>query len=167
VSDRLPAQGFAWIELLAVIAVTLVLAALAASAYRTHEVRLQVTRAIADATRYEQAVEHAFRHTGQVPAGLPDLLVPRDDTAAPGDLESVGVIDGRLDLYFGRGADRAIAGGRLSLTPHETASQTVVWICGNRLPAPGLRPLGFAGGGRQATQVLTTIEPRYLPSSCR
>ncbi|HUQ51883.1 MAG TPA: pilin, partial [Gammaproteobacteria bacterium] len=82
-------------------------------------------------------------------------------------VESVEVINGRLDLRFGYRADHAISGRTLSLTPFETATHEVVWVCGNARPGAGLEPLGFSLGGQQAVQADTLIEPRYLPSTCR
>jgi hypothetical protein len=82
-------------------------------------------------------------------------------------VESVEIVDGRIDILFGSRADGAIAGRRISLTPYETADMEIVWICGNQAPGPGLAPLGFASGGRQAAQLPTTIEARYLRPECR
>jgi len=80
---------------------------------------------------------------------------------------SVTIVDGRIDVLYGSLADPALAGRQISLTPYETVDRHVVWTCGNRVPGPGLEPLGFAGGGRTAVQLPTTIEPRYLSRSCR
>jgi type II secretory pathway pseudopilin PulG len=162
--DRL-VGGFTWIELLGVLAVTAVLGAVGTSAYRTYGVRAQIADAVLASAGYQRSVERAFRSTGLVPETAAALPL----AAANGSefVDVVDVIDGRVDLQFGRFADAAIAGRRLSLTPFETASQNIVWICGNRVPGPGLKPLGFAGGGHQSVQVVTTIEPRYLPSPCR
>ena len=82
-------------------------------------------------------------------------------------VESLQIVDGRIDLRFGVEASPAIAGRTLSLTPFETAAQEIVWVCGNRVPGPGLQPLGFANGSRRSIQVLSNIQPRYLPSNCR
>ena len=82
-------------------------------------------------------------------------------------IESIDVANGRVGVRFAAGADAALAGRTLFLTPFETASREVVWVCGNRLPGPGLNTLGFAFGGRRPVQLVTAIEPRYLPSTCR
>jgi hypothetical protein len=82
-------------------------------------------------------------------------------------LDALEVHDGRLDLRFGKSADDAITGKVLSLTPFETVDGKVVWICGNEVPGVGLQPLGFADGGPRAEQLATSIEDRYLPSTCR
>jgi pilin len=89
------------------------------------------------------------------------------DLADGAYVDNVEVVDGRIDLRFGRAADSAIAGQVLSLTPFETADLEVVWVCGSAVPDVGLHPLGFSGGFRQAVQAPTSIERRYLPPECR
>jgi ribosome modulation factor len=94
-------------------------------------------------------------------------LASGHDEAWGNYVDHVEVVRGRVDIRFGRNADDAIAGRTLSLTPFETADQRIVWLCGNKLPGPGLQPLGFAGGAAEPVQMLTLIEVRFLPPSCR
>jgi Tfp pilus assembly protein PilE len=155
-------RGFSVIELGAVIAVTVVLAALAYSAQRTHAVRVQVADGVAAARQAQNRVVEAFRRQGEAPASIADLSAPLG-----AHVESVTVENGRIDILYGAGADAAISGRRLSLTPYETAALEVVWVCGNTIPGAGLLPLGFAGGSRQAVQIPTTIDTRWLPRTCR
>jgi hypothetical protein len=98
-----------------------------------------------------------------------DLLgaLPTGEPAGGAYVDNIEIVDGRIDLRFGRAADAAIAGQVLSLTPFETADLEVVWVCGSAVPGVGLQPLGFSGGSRQAVQAPTSIEPRYLPPACR
>jgi type IV pilus assembly protein PilA len=161
-------SAFTLAELGAVLAATGIVAALAYSTYRTHTVRSEVSEGIALASDLIPAVTEFFRRNGDVPATL-EAPLPQPGTRPAGSpfVESVTVVDGRIDVLYGGQADRAIAGRRISLTPYETVDRHVVWICGNEIPGPGLEPLGFADGGRQAVQIPTTIEARYLSRSCR
>ena len=138
--------------------------ALVLSVYRTYRVRAEVAEGIAFAAELIPPVTEHFRRYGEVPAE-----VPSPAATVPGKtvVEAVEVVDGRIDVIYGGRASPAIAGRRLSLTPYETADAHVVWICGNRAPGPGLMPLGFAGGGRQAVPIATAIEARYLTRDCR
>ncbi len=156
------------VELLSVLGVTIVMGALAVSAYRTYAVRSQIAASVMGAAAIQQRVARAFKRDGAPPPDLNAAGLAADLAEAAAEfVESVQIVNGRIELHFGRSADAAIMGSVLSLTPFETAEQDVVWICGNRAPSVGLQPLGFVGGSRQATQVLTTIDPRYLPSICR
>jgi type IV pilus assembly protein PilA len=174
------ARGFTVIELVLVIAVTVTLGALLFSAQRTYLVRAQVTAGIEAAAVLEPAVEKAFRDSGQTPANWAEIGIdPADVLIGPADVligpagalkgyvEAIDLTYGRLDVTYGNEAHAVIAGRRLSLTPYETVTQDVIWICGNAIPGVGLEPLGFAGGGAQSVQVPATIETRFLPPSCR
>jgi len=160
--------GFTLLELTAILAVTAIIGALGVSAYRTYAVRAEIVNGIASTTGVRDRVSATFRTTGIPPkdrqaAGLDS----RRDTAWGDFVDDVAIVNGRVDVRFGRAADDAIGGRVLSLTPFETADQQIVWLCGNKLPGPGLEPLGFAGGAARPVQVLTPIEPRYLPPNCR
>lgn len=160
--------GFTLIELVAALAVTALIAAIALSAYRTYAVRDQIAATVVRSEPIQAQVTESFRRDGVPPRDAAEAGVPRDAGSALGDyVASVDIADGRIDILYGDAADSAIAGQVLSLTPYETASRDVVWLCGNAPPGAGLEPLGFAGGVRQALQRLTTINARYLPADCR
>jgi prepilin-type N-terminal cleavage/methylation domain-containing protein len=159
-------RGFTVIELAAVIVITVVIGAIGYSAWRTHEGRTQVAEGVRAARAMEEAVVRAFRASGEVPASTAELAGAAAAVSSR-RVESISVESGRIDLVYGGDTDSVIAGRRLSLTPYETATSEIVWRCGNDIPGPGERPLGFAGGGRQTQQIPTTIESRYLPANCR
>ena len=160
-------SAFTPLELIAVIATTAIVIALGSSAYRTYNVRAQVHEGRAAASEIMTSVDEFFRLHGEVPAELAALRLHAESSQASALVEAVAVVDGRIDVVFGAGADPSIAGRTISVTPYETADMQIVWVCGNEAPGLGLVPLGFAGGGRQASQVPTTVEDRYLSSDCR
>jgi type IV pilus assembly protein PilA len=159
--------GFTLIELVLAVGITGILIALVVSAYRTHSVRMQVAAGIETAAHWEPSVEHSFRASGQVPANTPEIGPTPNGGSLGTYVVAIDVVDGRLDITYGKDASPAILGRRLSLTPYETASREILWLCGNAVPGLGLKPLGFADGGRQSVQASATVEARYLPSKCR
>ena len=161
-------RGVSLAEMAIVLAVTGLLFGLGASAYKTYVVRGQITQSLALAARAQAQVAESFRRDGEPPADRVAAGQPRDGTADRGTyVDSIEIVDGRIDLRFGGGADPSLKGRTLSLTPFESANRDVFWVCGNRIAGAGLQPLGFANGARHAVQVVTQIEPRYLPSHCR
>lgn len=169
-AERIPGgnRGFTVIELSMIVAATAIVAGVGVSAYRTYAVRAEIAASVTVTAPLRQEIERAFRRSGVPPADRTAPALAHTNDVELGDyLQSIGVANGRIELTFGRDANEAIAGRTLSLTPFETADLRVVWICGNKIPGVGLEPLGFAGGAEQATQVLTAIEARYLPSTCR
>jgi hypothetical protein len=161
-------RGFAAIELVIVLAVTAVVVALIASAIRTYSVRNEIKAVIDYASAVEPAIAREFMHLGEVPPDAAfDAFGGPHAGAGQRFVDAIAVSAGRIDVRFGKAANAAIAGRTLSLTPYETADLEIVWVCGNEIPEPGLKPLGFSGGGRQSVQIPTTVEARYLPSTCR
>jgi len=161
-------SGFTLVELALVVAVTAIVATVGFAALETYRVRAHVAEGIALALPLEDQVAGFFRRTGAPPRTLEDAgLGAAAANGADSIVHSIDIINGRIEIRFTETADEGIARRALSLTPFETADLEIVWICGNRIPGVGLKPLGFSAGGLQATQVLTMIEARYLPASCR
>jgi hypothetical protein len=160
--------GFTLFEFAVVLTVTALVGALAVSAYRTYTVRAEIASGIASTVGVRERVIAAFNATGIPPKDRLAAAIPPGRDASWGDfVEDIEIVNGRVDIRFGRASNEAIAGRTLSMTPYETADQRAVWLCGNQLPGVGLDPLGFAGGTTQPVQVLTRIEARYLPPNCR
>jgi hypothetical protein len=159
-------SAFTLAELAAAVAATCVVIAAGYSAYTTYRVKHEVAEGITVASELIPAVTEFFHRHGEVPTER-ELTYSVGALAPSTVVGSVTVVDGRIDVLYGPLANPAIAGRQVSLTPYETVDRQIVWLCGNRVPAPGLEVLGFAGGGRTAAHVATTIEPRYLSRSCR
>ena len=158
-------RGLTPIEVVVALAVTGLMVSLVFSAVDTYLVRRQIAESLTLAQPLQHRVAQVFRSSGEPPS---DDRGQRTAELGGGTyVNSIAIVDGRIDLRFGRAADAAIAGRVLSLTPFETANLEVVWVCGSAAPGVGLHPLGFSGGSRQAAQVPTSIEPRYLPRACR
>jgi hypothetical protein len=161
-------SGFTAVELVAVIAVTIVVATICVAAIRTYVIRKQVDAGLAMAAAIQDRVESAFRRSGVPPAdwraaGFPGAAVHLSSEY----VERIDIIHGRIEIIFGGAADAALSQRTLSLTPFETADMQIVWLCGDRAPGVGLKPLGFAGGSDQrGAQVDRTIATRYLPANC-
>jgi prepilin-type N-terminal cleavage/methylation domain-containing protein len=160
--------GFTLTELVIALAVTGLLGAVGVSAYRTYIIRSQIAATVELSAPLKERVATAFRRTGVPPSDSGEAGLPMDAYRLLGPhVASVAIDDGRIEIRFAGLADRTTASQSLYLTPFETATREVLWVCGNAIPGPGLEPLGFAGGAGQAVQVVTTIDARYLPSSCR
>ena len=156
-------RGFTLIELMIVITIIGILASLAVSAYQTFTVRAQVSEGLNFAAGAKVPIVDAYTTGGTAPANrVATGMTPMATDSRGSYVTSVEIVNGRVDVTFGGPlAHQDIIGTALSLTPYETAGNTVVWRCGNAVPPAGVLLNGGSG------HVAPTVDPRYLPSTCR
>lgn len=157
-------DGFTLIELVIVIAIISILSALSVSAYQTFTVRAQITEGLKMAAGAKVPVADAYTKFGAAPADRAAVgMTPTPADTRGNYVSQVDINDGRIDITFGGPLAHAdIVGETISLTPYETAGDTLIWRCGNA----GV-PLGGALLTGGANHQNASLDRRYLPSDCR
>jgi type IV pilus assembly protein PilA len=157
-------QGFTLIELMIVVAIIGILAAIAIPAYQDYTIRAQVTEGLNLAAAAKAAVSETWISTGAAPASRLDAGM----SLAAGDtqgkyVDGVEVLaTGEIQISYGNSANAAnLVGQTLVLTPYQTADASVAWKCG--YAAPEATWGAALGGGPTAS----TVDPKYLPANCR
>jgi type IV pilus assembly protein PilA len=162
-------KGFTLIELMIVVAIIGILAAIAIPAYQDYTIRAQVTEGLSLASAAKTAVAEFYMNEGVPPVGRLEAGMEEVATLTSGQyVQSVDITNGLITITYGNEANALINGETLTLTPYETGENSVVWYCGGSLDdaLPAYALLGTQGGVPAAAGA-TSLEDKYLPSTCR
>jgi type IV pilus assembly protein PilA len=161
-------QGFTLIELMIVVAIIGILAAIAIPAYQDYTIRAQVTEGMNLAAAAKAAVSESFTNKGVAPADRTAAGMSANATDTTGKYVSqVLVTNGVIQItYGGAEVNSIIKGATLELVPYVSNDNSVEWRCGGA-PVPngsvGLMKNAVAGGG--SLNAPNTL--KYLPAACR
>jgi type IV pilus assembly protein PilA len=139
-------QGFTLIELMIVVAIIGILAAIAIPAYQDYTIRAQVSEGLNLSGGAKVSVTEYFQDRGAFPpdnstAGLADAAEINGKYVSAG---TVGNANGVITVTYGSGANAKIAGSDLLLTAGNTGGGSITWTCSS-----------------------ADIESKHLPASCR
>ncbi len=138
-------QGFTLIELMIVVAIIGILAAIAIPAYQDYTIRAQVSEGLNLAGGAKAAVSEFTMDTGRFPT---DNAIAGISTAASITgkyTTSVTVASGAIQVIYGGDAHAILSGSQLLLSPL-TEAGSVEWVCETGAPA---------------------IADKHLPAACR
>jgi type IV pilus assembly protein PilA len=137
-------QGFTLIELMIVVAIIGILAAIAIPAYQDYTIRAQVSEGLSLSGGAKAAVTEYYQDRGVMPADNATAGLPVANTIAGNYVGSVTVgANGVVTIAYANQAHSTINGQSITMTPTPTAG-SVTWNCAS-----------------------TTIADNHLPAACR
>jgi type IV pilus assembly protein PilA len=154
-------KGFTLIELMIVVAIIGILAAIAIPAYQNYTVRAQVTEGLNLADGWKTAVAEFYANRGSWPTTA--QLTAAGQVASTGKyVTSVASTAGAITILYGNQANStALASGQnsLSLTAYVNGNTDIIWVCGNAA-IPSGASIGTATAGT------SNVKAQYLPTTC-
>ena len=156
-------QGFTLIELMIVVAIIGILAAIAIPAYQDYTIRSQVTEGLNLASAVKAGVSEFYANAGSWPSTISDLGNSVDPSGKYAS--DLAISTGTINITYGGQANKNIAGSILSLRPRVSGNGDVVWLCGYNSGA-GVSGLTDPTAGQSGADA-TNIIPKYLPQTCR
>ena len=156
-------RGFTLIELMIVVAIIGILAAIAIPAYQDYLIRSQVSEGLTMAAAAKAGVSEFYANKGIWPNNNTTAGMGTSTDIQGKYVKSINVNGGGITVTYGNEANAAnLANNTVGLTPGVSANGDVIWRCGT---APS--PSGWSGGATTATAASTSVAGKYLPSSCR
>jgi type IV pilus assembly protein PilA len=154
-------KGFTLIELMIVVAIIGILAAIAIPSYQDYTIRAQVTEGFAIADELKLKINEYYRTHGRFPADNRAAGVPEARFLIGNYVTGVEIANGAMHIQFGNKINQAIAGSILTMQPQVVTgspASPISWNCGYSTPPAGLEAVG---------DNRTSATDKFLPSVCR
>ncbi len=137
-------HGFTLIELMIVVAIIGILAAIAIPVYRSYLIRAQISEGLTLSAGAKEAVSEYFMDRGVWPADNAEAGLADKDDIMGKYTDEIAVKDNVIEIKFGHDASTFIFDEKITLTAVDNAG-SISWTC--------------ASAG--------IIQPRHLPAACR
>jgi type IV pilus assembly protein PilA len=160
-------KGFTLIELMIVVAIIGILAAIAIPAYSDYTIRAQVTEGLNLSGAVKAAVSETYSSNGTWPTTNTEAGLDTAGNIKGKYVTSVAVSDpGIITITYGGQANTKIATKTLTLVPFTSQNGDIAWQCGSKDITTNTSGLTIASGGTVPAGGGTLLA-KYRPANCR
>ena len=139
-------KGFTLIELMIVVAIIGILAAIAIPAYQDYTIRSQVSEGMVLGSGMKTAISEFYQQNGRFPTHNQSAGLASSVSISGQYVSKVGSATGLITATYGNKANAKVTNMTLSISPI-THTGSIEWTCKAGATSP--------------------VDPKYLPSSCR
>jgi type IV pilus assembly protein PilA len=158
-------KGFTLIELMIVVAIIGILAAIAIPAYQDYTIRAQVTEGLNLAGAAKTAIAETYANDGTWPADNAAAGIGVATEIQGKYVSQVEVENGVIRVTYGNNANASkLAGKDLLITPGTSDNGDVSWQCGNKGMPTGIT---VASGATFGAESGGSVDSKYRPAECR
>jgi len=156
-------NGFILIELMLVVGIIGILAAVGMPAYQDYLTRTRIAEALALAQPIQKTVRDYRDRWGVFPSDNAEAGLYAAEHYAGQYVKSIEIEQGVVSIVF-NGVDKALGGQELHLTPAVNdafPTAPFAWVCESHAPPPGMKIIA------EIPKERLTLKKKYAPSVCR